>query len=160
MFKRWITATIAGVLLSVSGLASAGDYPNRPVKVVVPFPPGGATDVAGRLMAERLQKAFGKPFVVENRSGASGNIGVGEVVRSPADGYTLVVGAPQTLTINPLLFKDIPFDPKKDLDPIVMLGSVPNVLIVNNNLPVNSVPELIQYIKDNPGKVRYGSSSI
>ncbi|MVW78477.1 Bug family tripartite tricarboxylate transporter substrate binding protein [Bordetella sp. 02P26C-1] len=160
MFKKWITATIAGVLLSVGGPAWAADYPNRPVKVVVPFPPGGATDVAGRLVAERLQNAFGKPFVVENRSGASGNIGVGEVVRSPADGYTLVVGAPQTLTINPLLFSNIPFDPKKDLDPIVMVASVPNVLIVNKDLPVNSVPELIQYIKDNPGKVRYGSSSV
>lgn len=160
MFKRWITATIAGVLLSVSGLASAGDYPNRPVKVVVPFPPGGATDVAGRLVAERLQNALGKPFVVENRSGASGNIGVGEVVRSPADGYTLVIGAPQTLTINPLLFDDISFDPKKDLDPVVMVASVPNVLIVNKDLPVSSVPELIQYIKDNSGKVRYGSSSV
>ncbi|WP_299451500.1 tripartite tricarboxylate transporter substrate binding protein [uncultured Pigmentiphaga sp.] len=160
MLKKWITATLTVLLFSLGGSALADDYPNRPVKIVVPFPPGGATDVAGRLVAERLQKAFGKPFVVENRSGASGNIGVAEVVRSPADGYTLVVGAPQTLTINPLLFKNIPFDPQKDLEPVVMVASVPNVLIVNKNLPVNSVPELIQYIKDNPGTVRYGSSSV
>lgn len=160
MLKKWITATLTVLLFSLGGSALADDYPNRPVKIVVPFPPGGATDVAGRLVAERLQKAFGKPFVVENRSGASGNIGVAEVVRSPADGYTLVVGAPQTLTINPLLFKNIPFDPQKDLEPVVMVASVPNVLIVNKNLLVNSVPELIQYIKDNPGTVRYGSSSV
>lgn len=147
-------------LTGVGGLAHASDYPNRPVRVVVPFPPGGATDVVGRFVAERLQNALGQPFVVENRSGASGNIGVSEVVRSASDGYTLVVGAPQTLTINPLLFNNLTFDPQKDLAPIVMVASVPNVLIVNKNLPVKSVQELVKYIQDNPDKVRYGSPSV
>lgn len=160
MLKKIFALTIACAISSFGMLAYASEYPSRVVKVVVPFPPGGATDVVGRFVAERLQSALGQPFVVENRSGASGNIGVSEVVRSAADGYTLVVGAPQTLTINPLLFNNLTFDPQKDLAPIVMVASVPNVLIVNKNLPVDSVSELVEYIKANPNKIRYGSPSV
>ena len=163
MLKKYTTLFAACCIAAVTlpaYAAKADDYPNKPVKVVVPFPPGGATDVVGRLVADRLQRALGQPFVVENRSGASGNIGVAEVVRSAPDGYTLVIGAPQTLTINPQLFDNLTFDPQKDLDPIIMVASVPNVLITNKDLPVNSVSELIDYAKKNPGKVRYGSSSI
>lgn len=163
MFKKLMLTVMAGCIglaALPSSAAPADSYPDRPVRIVVPFPPGGATDVVGRLVAERLQNKLGQTFVVENRSGASGNIGVSEVVRSTADGYTLVIGAPQTLTINPLLFDNMTFDPQKDLAPIVMVASVPNVLIVNKTLPINSVQELITYAKQNPGKVRYGSSSI
>ncbi len=103
---------------------------------------------------------MGQPFVVENRSGASGNIGMEAVARSAPDGYTLVVGAPQTLTINPQLFKSNPFNPQKELDPIVVVATVPNVLIINPKLPVSSVQKLIAYAKARPGKVNYGSSSI
>jgi tripartite-type tricarboxylate transporter receptor subunit TctC len=154
---------IAGLLLSAfAGLAGAqaDDYPNRPVKVIVPFPPGGATDIVGRAVSERLQAALGQPFVVENRAGASGNIGVGEAVRAPADGYTLVLGAPQTLTINPQLFSNLPFNPQKDLAPIVVVASVPNVLVVTPKLPVKTPQELIDYARKNPGKLNYGSSSV
>lgn len=151
-------------MLAMSGVAQAQDaaaaYPDRPVKVIVPFPPGGATDIVGREISDRLARALGQPFVVENRSGASGNIGMEAAARAPADGYTLVVGAPQTLTINPQLFKSNPFNPQKELDPIVVVATVPNVLIINPKLPVSTVKELIAYAKERPGKVNYGSSSI
>ena len=151
-------------LLAMSGALQAQDaaatYPDRPVKVFVPFPPGGATDIVGREISDRLARALGQPFVVENRSGASGNIGMEAAARSAPDGYTLVVGAPQTLTINPQLFKSNPFNPQKELDPIVVVATVPNVLIINPKLPISSVKELIAYAKERPGKVNYGSSSI
>lgn len=136
------------------------DWPTKPVRVVVPFPAGGTTDIVGREISERLAKAFGQPFIVDNKAGASGNIGVENVVRSAPDGYTLVVGAPQTLTINPQLFKSLPFDPQRDLAPIVVIASVPNVLVVTNSLPVKTPQELIAYAKAHPGKLNYGSSSI
>lgn len=151
-------------LLAMSSFAQAQDaaaaYPDRPVKMIVPFPPGGATDIVGREISDRLSRALGQPFVVENRSGASGNIGMEAAARAAPDGYTLVIGAPQTLTINPQLFKSNPFNPQKELDPIVVVATVPNVLIINPKLPISSVKELIAYAKERPGKINYGSSSI
>jgi tripartite-type tricarboxylate transporter receptor subunit TctC len=134
-------------------------YPEKPVRVIVPFPPGGATDIVGREISEKLSQAFKQPFIVENKPGASGNIGMEMATRAPADGYTLVIGAPQTLTINPQLMK-MSFDPQKELAPIVVIASVPNVLVVNPKLPVNSVKDLIALAKKRPGKLSYGSSSI
>lgn len=150
---------LAGLALAPLAQAQA-DWPTRPVRVVVPFPAGGTTDIVGREISERLAKAFGQPFIVDNKAGASGNIGVENVVRSAPDGYTLVVGAPQTLTINPQLFKNLPFDPQRDLAPIAVIASVPNVLLVTNSLPVKTPQELIAYARANPGKLNYGSSSI
>jgi tripartite-type tricarboxylate transporter receptor subunit TctC len=134
-------------------------YPDKPVRIIVPFPPGGATDIVGREIAEKLSQAFKQTFIVENKPGASGNIGMEMAARAPADGYTLVIGAPQTLTINPQLMK-MSFDPQKELAPIVVIASVPNVLVVNPKLPVNSVKDLIALAKKQPGKLSYGSSSI
>ena len=134
-------------------------YPDKPVRVIVPFPPGGATDIVGREISEKLSQAFKQTFIVENKPGASGNIGMEMAARSPADGYTLVIGAPQTLTINPQLMK-MSFDPQKELAPIAVIASVPNVLVVNPKLPVNSVKDLIALAKKRPGKLSYGSSSI
>jgi tripartite-type tricarboxylate transporter receptor subunit TctC len=143
-----------------SSWAQGSAWPNKPVRVIVPFPPGGATDIVGREISERLAAALGQPFVVDNKAGASGNIGVEMAVRSPADGYTLVVGAPQTLTINPQLFKNLPFNPQRDLAPVVVVASVPNVLLVNPRLAARTPQELIAYAKTHPGKLNYGSSSI
>jgi tripartite-type tricarboxylate transporter receptor subunit TctC len=157
---------ITAVILAMAAAACIGSahadsvYPDKPVKIIVPFPPGGATDIVARAVGERLQAALGQPFVVENKAGASGNIGMGEAVRSPADGYTLVLGAPQTLTINPQIFANLPFDPQKGLAPIVVVASVPNVLIVTNKLPVKTPQELIDFARKNPNKLNYGSSSI
>lgn len=160
-FANLVGVLICSVLASTATAQDAASkYPDRPVKVIVPFPPGGATDIVGREISDRLSQALGQPFVVENRSGASGNIGMEAAARSAPDGYTLVVGAPQTLTINPQLFKHMTFNPQKDLAPIVVVATVPNVLIVNPKLPVHSVKELIAYIKARPGKVNYGSSSV
>ncbi|VWX56086.1 conserved exported hypothetical protein [Burkholderiales bacterium 8X] len=154
----------AGVLMagSLPALSQAqSSYPSKPVRLIVPFPPGGATDIVARAIAERLQTVLGQPFVVDNRSGASGNIGMAEAARAAADGYTLVLGAPQTLTINPILFKKtLGFDVAKDFAPIVVVASVPNVLVVANKLPVKSTQQLVDYARQNVGKLNYGSSSI
>lgn len=147
-------------LFAVLPASAQGSYPNKPVRLIVPFPPGGATDIVARTLADHLQSALGQPFVVDNRAGASGNIGMGEAARAPADGYTLVLGAPQTLTINPLLFPKLPFDPDKAFAPIVVVASVPNVLIVTNKLGAKTPQELVAYAKANAGKLNYGSSSI
>ena len=142
---RRITAVLFAIAFACVGSAQAEPaYPGKPVKTI----------------GERLQAALGQPFVVDNKAGASGNIGMGEAVRSPADGYTLVLGAPQTLTINPQIFANLPFDPQKDLAPIAVIASVPNVLVVTNKLPVKTPQELLAYAKANPGKLNYGSSSI
>jgi len=137
----------------------AQNYPTRPIKIVVPFPPGGATDIIGRAVAERLQAVFNRPVIVENKAGASGNIGVAEVVRSAPDGYTLVMGAAQTLTINHQLFDNMGFLPQRDLAPIIVVASVPNVLVVANRLPAKNLQEFIALVKANPGKFSSGSSS-
>lgn len=159
--KNWIQTGLAAIALLCSSLAWAqSDYPTRAVRVIVPFPPGGATDIVARAVAAQLQAELGQPFVVDNKAGASGNLGMGEAVRSAADGYTLVLGAPQTLTINPQLFANLSFNPQKDLAPIVVVASVPNVLLVGNNVPAKSVQELIALAKQKPGKLNYGSSSI
>jgi tripartite-type tricarboxylate transporter receptor subunit TctC len=159
--SRLLAALFATLgLLAVLPASAQGSYPNKPVRVIVPFPPGGATDIVARAVSERLQAALGQAFVVDNRPGASGNIGMAEATRAPADGYTLVLGAPQTLTINPLLFRDLPFDPQKALAPIVVVASVPNVLIVSNKLAAKTPQELVTFAKANVGKLNYGSSSI
>jgi tripartite-type tricarboxylate transporter receptor subunit TctC len=153
MKKTFIVTLLGTVLFAFGVQAFAQGYPNKPVKVIIPFPPGGATDIVGRAMAERLQNALGQTFIVENKPGASGNIGIGEATRAAPDGYTLVIGSPQTLTINHQIIKSTPFNPQRDLAPIVVIASVPNVLLVNNKLPVKYAQELIAYAKANPGKL-------
>jgi tripartite-type tricarboxylate transporter receptor subunit TctC len=160
MKKPFMVTLLSAIVVMLSATVNAQSYPNKPVKVIIPFPPGGATDIVGRAMAERLQNALGQTFIVENKPGASGNIGIGEATRAAPDGYTLVVGSPQTLTINHQIIKSTPFNPQRDLAPIVVIASVPNVLVVNNKLPVKNAQELIAYAKANPGKLSGGSSSI
>ncbi|HVR53811.1 MAG TPA: tripartite tricarboxylate transporter substrate binding protein [Pseudorhodoferax sp.] len=160
--QRRTLATLLACLLAAghgASLAQTANWPTRPVRVVVPFPPGGATDIVGRAIAERLQATLGQPFVIENKAGASGNIGVADVARATPDGYTLVVGAAQTLTINPQLFGNLPFDPQKDLAPVAVVASVPNVLLASNKLPVKTPQELVAYARQNVGRLNYGSSS-
>jgi tripartite-type tricarboxylate transporter receptor subunit TctC len=156
-FATWFLGLAAATLLGLPAAVAA--YPEKPVRIIVPFPPGGATDIVGREIAERLSQALKQPFVVENKPGASGNIGMELAARSDPDGYTLVVGAPQTLTINPQLMK-MSFDPQKELAPIVVIAAVPNVLLVTPKLAAGSVKELIELAKKQPGKLNYGSSSV
>ena len=132
------------------------DYPNKPVRFIVNFPPGGTVDVLTRTVAQKLSERFGQPFVVENRAGAGGNIGAHAVATAAPDGYTLLASPPGPLSINQYLYKDMSFDPAK-LAPIVLMAGVPNVITARANFPANSVQELIAYAKANPGKVTYGS---
>ena len=132
------------------------DYPNKPVRFIVNFPPGGTVDVLTRTVAQKLSERFGQPFVVENRAGAGGNIGAHAVATAAPDGYTLLASPAGPLSINQYLYKDMSFDPAK-LAPIVLMARVPNVITARANFPANSVQELIAYAKANPGKVTHGS---
>jgi tripartite-type tricarboxylate transporter receptor subunit TctC len=140
--------------------ASAQDYPSRPVKVIVPTPPGGPVDVVGRLTANYLQTALGQPFVVENRSGAGNTIGSKDAAEATPDGYTLLFSAASGLIIAPLLHPDAGYDPLKSFDPIALVGSTSSILVVNPSVPVHSVAELVAYAKANPGKVNFSSGGI
>jgi tripartite-type tricarboxylate transporter receptor subunit TctC len=150
-------ATTATSLCAPAHAQSAA-YPTKPIRIVVPFPPGGATDLIARAAGLRLQEALGQPVVIDNRPGAGGNIGAELVAKSPPDGYTLLMGTVGTQAINASLYAKMPYDAAKDFAPIVLVAGVPNVLVVNPSLPVNSVQELIAYAKANPGKLNFASS--
>ena len=139
--------------------AQAQDWPNRPVKIIVPFAPGGNADGMARIIGQRLGEVFGQQFVVENRTGAGGTIAVDSVVRAPPDGYTLLWGVQPQIVIIPAMQK-VSYDPVKDLAPISVLATNPFVLVVNGKLPAKSVAEFVTYVKAQPGKLSYGSSGI
>ena len=139
--------------------APAQTYPSKPVKLVVPFPPGGSLDLAGRLIAQKLTEMWGQSVVVENKPGAGGNIGADYVAKSPPDGYTILLGALSTHAVNPSLYKSMPYDAAKDFAPITLIAITPNVLVVNASLPVNNVKEFLAYAKANSGKIAFGSGS-
>jgi tripartite-type tricarboxylate transporter receptor subunit TctC len=141
-------------------LARAADWPIRPVSIVVPFAPGGATDIVARLLAEELRQQFDQPFVVQNRPGAAGNIGLESVVRAPADGYTLLQGTMGSLTTNPHLYKDAKFRIDRDLLPISLTFKVDHILIVNRSVPAKNVGELVTLARANPDKLTYGSAGV
>ena len=152
-------AMIAAACLAAAPAAMAqGDYPSKVVTIVVPFAAGGTTDILGRLLAERLGARMNGRFIVENRAGAGGNTGVAAVARSTPDGYTLTMGTVSTHAINPGVYAKMPYDHIKDFAPISQVASVPNILMVNIDLPAKTVPELIALLKANPGKYSFGSS--
>jgi tripartite-type tricarboxylate transporter receptor subunit TctC len=159
MFRAVIAAVFA-VLALVGGGAIAQSYPSKPVRIVAPFPPGGAPDLFARMIAENLGASLGQQMVVENRTGAGGNIASEAVARSAPDGYTLYLAAHPPFTLNPLLFARAPYDAVRDFSPIALLGSQWFVLVVNPAVPARSVQELVAYAKANPGKLSYGSSGI
>lgn len=152
-----LTASAAGLLAS-SRIAWSQAYPSRPVKVIVPFPPGGPTDVMARLVAEKLSTALGQAFVIENRpGGAGGTVGLKAAVTADPDGYTLLVANVGTLTITPSIYKTVDFDPLKSLAPIALLADSPQILVVNPSVPAETVAELVSWSKANPGKVNFAS---
>lgn len=138
--------------------AAQSDYPSRPVRLVVPFPPGGSTDVVARLLAAKFDQALGQPVVVENRPGAGATLGTELVAKAPADGYTLIVTALPSIVTGPLTNRNVRYDPLRDLTHIAMIGSFPNALVVRADSPIHSVAELVAYAKANPGKLFYGSA--
>ena len=139
--------------------AAAQAFPSKPVKLVIPFPPGGSLDNVGRLIAQKLSEAWGQQVVIENKPGAGRNIGADAVAKSPADGYTVVMGALSTHAVNPSLYAKMPYDAAKDFAPISLVAITPNVLIVNAAMPVTTVKELVAYAKAHPGKTNFGSGS-
>ena len=153
-------ATGAAALPAVSGRSWAIDYPKRPVRVVVGFPPGGFTDTTTRLISAWLSEKLGQQFVVENRSGAGGNIGADIVAKASPDGYTLLMATVSTHAINPGLYKNMPYDPIRDFAPIGRVGVTPTLLLVNPSIPATDVKSLVALIKANPGKYNYGSSGV
>jgi tripartite-type tricarboxylate transporter receptor subunit TctC len=152
------TAAALVALGASSSPASAQDYPNKPIKFVVPFSPGGSTDILARLIGEKLSQRVGQPVVIDNRSGSGGNIGADAVAKAPADGYTMLMGTTGIMAINDSLYAKLPYDAAKDLAPVVHVASLTNVLAVNPELPAKNVQELIDYAKKNPGKLNFASS--
>ncbi len=150
---------LAAIALVAPPLVGAQSYPSRPVKLVVPFPPGGSLDIAGRLIAQRLTEMWGQAVVVENKPGAGGNIGADFVAKSTPDGYTILLGALSTHAVNPNLYANMPYDAVKDFAPITLIATTPNVLVVNAATPVGNVREFIAWTKANPGKLAFGSGS-
>jgi len=152
----WVVSLSAAVL--AAPVAQAQGYPNKPIRLICPFPPGGAVDIASRAIAAELSKNLGQPVTVDNRPGAGGNIGGAEAARSAPDGYTLFMTTSGIQAINPALYSKMPFDPNKDLMPVVGLVSLNNVLVLHPSVKANSVAEVIAMAKAQPGAVNYASS--
>lgn len=153
-------ATLALPLLALPGLARGQDatFPSRPVRIVVSFTAGGTTDIIARLVGQRLSERWGQPVVIDNRPGAGGNIGTDHVVKSAPDGYTLLVGSVGPLAVNVSLYRNMPYDPRRDLAPITLLAGVPNVLIVRPDFAARNVAELVAEAKRRPGQLSYAST--
>src|SRR5205823_3429956 len=147
-------AALGAVLFGLC--AHAQDYPSRPVRIVVPFAPGGPNDIIVRLVAQKLTETWGQPFVVENRPGAGGNIGTDFVAKAAPDGYTLLSVGPGSLIINPLIGK-VPYDTARDFAPVTLMARAPNALVAHPSLPAGSVKELIELARSQPGRINYGS---
>jgi tripartite-type tricarboxylate transporter receptor subunit TctC len=147
-------------VLSGATLALGQAFPAKPVKIVVPFAAGGATDVVARLLAQKLQDAWSQPVVVENKAGAGGNIGADLVAKSPGDGYTLLMTSGSIVTANPHMYKAMTFDPAKDLAPVTNVSSGPQVIVVHPGVPAKDLKEFIAWAKANPKKVNFGSAGI
>jgi tripartite-type tricarboxylate transporter receptor subunit TctC len=157
---RWrlSLAVALGILLPVAVMdARAQDYPQRPITLVVPFTPGGTTDILAREIGARLQTALNQSVIVDNRAGAGGSLGAEAVARAPADGYTLLMGHIGTLAINPSLYPKLQYDPVKNFTPVAFVARVPNILVVNAKSPAGSLAELVQVARDRPGNLAYGS---
>jgi tripartite-type tricarboxylate transporter receptor subunit TctC len=159
--KRVLLAggVIAVAVLLVAALAApvgAQTYPNKPIRFILPFPPGGATDILGRIIGQKLSERLGQPVVADNRPGGAGNIGLEATAKARPDGYTIVLTV-QTIAISPSLFKKLNYDPAKDFAPITLVGQIPNVVVVRPALPIKSLKELVEYARTNPRKLNFGS---
>jgi tripartite-type tricarboxylate transporter receptor subunit TctC len=156
MFYRILIVVVAAFVVAVP--AAAQNYPTRPVRFIVPFAPGGNTDVQGRLIAQKLTEKWNQQVVVDNRAGAGGTLGVEMLAKAPADGYTIALASFGNILVGPSLFPKLAYDPMKDLAPVVLVSQPPGLLVVNPALPVKNVGELIAYGKANAGKLNYGSA--
>lgn len=152
-------AVVAGAL-AVAGAAAAQAYPVKPVRIVVPYAPGGPYDEVSRVIAQRLTESWGHTVIVESRAGAGGNIGADYVAKSPPDGYTILLGNAGPITINPSLYKNLPYQPQKDLAPVTQLLASPMVLVAHPSLPVKSVKDMVALARTKPGSLNYASAGV
>lgn len=159
MLKKTLamTAVLATAWLAGPLAAQTTDFPNKPVRIVVPFPPGGATDITARVVAEKLSTKWGQPVVIDNKAGAGGNVGSDLVAKSAPDGYNIVLGVTGSHSINISLYKKMPYHPLNDFEPLTQATIYPNAIVVNPQVPANTLPELIALLKKEPGKLSYGS---
>ncbi|MFN7306731.1 MAG: Bug family tripartite tricarboxylate transporter substrate binding protein, partial [Acetobacteraceae bacterium] len=161
MIKISRRLTLGALLFSpATQLLAQPVWPERPVRLIVPFPPGGSNDIVARFLAEALRDKLGQPFLVENRSGAGGNIGADIVAKAAPDGHTLLISAPPAFAINEHLYRSMPFSPERDLIPVALVAQVPIVLMVPADSPARSLTELIAMARREPGRLTFGSSSI
>jgi len=159
MNLHWLARMTLAAVLALAATVSSGQlYPSKPIRIIVPFPPGGAVDFYARVVQEPLSEALGQPVIVDNRAGASGMIGADVVAKAPPDGYTLLLGNIASLAINVGIYPKMAYDPAKDFTPIMHTVDVNYVLVVHPSVPANSVAELVAYAKANPGKLSYGSA--
>ena len=160
MKLRFSAALLLAVLCTATAFAQdpAASWPNKTVRLIIPFSPGGSTDFQGRILCDQMARAFGQQFVIDYKPGAGSNLGVAELARSAPDGYTLGWITVASHAINPTLYAKLPFDHIKDFAPVSMVGTFPNLLVVNNNLPVKTIPDLIALLKKEPGKHTFASS--
>jgi tripartite-type tricarboxylate transporter receptor subunit TctC len=157
---RLLAASLISLVACLPAASHAQAFPSKPIRFVVPYPAGGPLDTIARLLGAKVAESTRQPVVVDNKPGAGGNIGADLVAKSPADGYTILMGAVATHAINPTLYKAIPYDPIKDFAPVTQVASTPNVLVVNPSVPASNVREFIAHAKANPGKLSFGSGSI
>lgn len=155
--NRLAVTTFAVLIAAIGASAYAQSYPAKPIRMIVPFTPGGSTDILARAAAQAIAEGVGQQVVVENRPGAGGSIGMELAAKSPADGYTIVMGHIGTLAVNPWIYPKLPYDPVKSFAPVTLVANVPNVLVVHPGLPVRSVQELVDLARSRPGKLNYGS---
>jgi tripartite-type tricarboxylate transporter receptor subunit TctC len=156
--KTFLRITLATACMLAASAATAQTYPSKPIKIVVPFAPGGTSDILSRALGPHITTAWGQPVIVENRTGANGNVGADYVAKSAPDGYTMLLSDVGALAINPSVYANMPYDPVKDFSPIVMVSYSPHVLAVHPSVPVSNVQELIAYAKANPGKMNFANS--
>ncbi len=150
----------AGLIAAPALVRAQGRWPSQVVKFVVPFAPGGSTDILARVMAQKLEGVLGASIIIENRAGAGGSIAANQVAKAEADGHTFMMGHIGTLAFTPSLYPSLPYDPVKDFAPVALVATVPNILAVHPSLPVRNWPEFLAYAKANPGKLNYGSGGV
>jgi tripartite-type tricarboxylate transporter receptor subunit TctC len=155
--RIWARVVVFMACAAAPLMTQAQAYPAKPVRVVIPYPPGSTPDIVGRTLSSRLQESFGQPFVVENRTGAGGNIGAEAVAKSPADGYALLIGINGPAAINKFLYKGLGYDSDRDLTPVSLLATSPQMLVTTPAVPANAFREFIDYVRANPGRLSYGS---
>jgi tripartite-type tricarboxylate transporter receptor subunit TctC len=160
MTSLWRSGALLGALAFAAIVARADDYPSHPIKLIVPYAPGGGADAAARIVGKRVSETIGQPILIENRGGAGSIIGAEDVHKAAPDGYTLLLGQSGPISINPAVYKDLPYDPEKDFAPITMTTAYPYILVVNAKLPVTSLQGFVAMVKAKPGEFNYGTTGV